>query len=243
MKKSSGQYWDETWNPIVGCPGPKASPGCQNCWAENLAGRFHDHDHSKLEFRPEILAKPLEWKRPRRIFVCNTADILNPWVSLEAIDRIMDTIYKAQQHTFIFCTKRPENLSRFLPFELPHNLELGISGCNQAELEQNLNDYFAWAFETDNFPFLWLSLEPMLGPITLDNWLGFHREFIDRVVIGCESGPHRRPCKIEWVENLVDQCRENDIAVWVKQLDLKGECVREIGRFPKHLQIRELYLP
>ena len=28
--------------------------------------------------------------------------------------------------------------------------------------------------------------------------------------------------------------------VFVKQLDIDGECVKEISRFPKHLQIRQI---
>ena len=60
------------------------------------------------------------------------------------------------------------------------------------------------------------------------------------VVVGCESGPNRRPCKIEWIESIVDQCRARDIPVFVKQLDINGKCERDITKFPKHLQIRQV---
>jgi hypothetical protein len=35
---AQGQYWDQSWSPIRGCS--HASPGCDHCWAERMAGRF-----------------------------------------------------------------------------------------------------------------------------------------------------------------------------------------------------------
>ena len=40
MNIATGKYWDQSWSPIRGCT--HASPGCQNCWAERMAGRFSD---------------------------------------------------------------------------------------------------------------------------------------------------------------------------------------------------------
>jgi len=62
---------------------------------------------------------------------------------------------------------------------------------------------------------------------------------INWVIIGCESGANRRPCKLEWVESIVEQCKSADVAVWVKQLDIGGKVVKDIKKFPEHLRIRE----
>jgi protein gp37 len=86
---------------------------------------------------------------------------------------------------------------------------------------------------------LWMSAEPLLGPIDF-RW--------DDVVIkpkvvitGCESGPKRRPCKIEWVESIVEQCRTAGVPVFVKQICLSnGKFTNKIEEFPKHLQIRQV---
>ena len=84
---------------------------------------------------------------------------------------------------------------------------------------------------------LWLSAEPLLGPIKLK---GPICDRLKWVAVGCESGPGRRPCKMEWIEDIVDQCVALDIPVFVKQLDIGGVCQRDITKFPERLQIRQV---
>ena len=36
MNDSLIEWAPKTWNPITGCPGPKVSPGCANCYAERI---------------------------------------------------------------------------------------------------------------------------------------------------------------------------------------------------------------
>lgn len=62
------------------------------------------------------------------------------------------------------------------------------------------------------------SLEPLLGPIDLgdDFWESGNR--VEWVIVGGESGPNARPCNIDWVRDIVRQCREADVPVFVKQL-------------------------
>jgi hypothetical protein len=84
----------------------------------------------------------------------------------------------------------------------------------------------------------WVSAEPLLGPIHMPFYQYWHLP--SWVVVGCESGPHRRPCKIEWVESIVEQCMAARVPVFVKQLDIGGKCVTDISKFPAHLQIRQV---
>jgi protein gp37 len=60
------------------------------------------------------------------------------------------------------------------------------------------------------------------------------------VVLGCESGSNRRPCKVGWIESVVEQCRAAHVPVFVKQIDLCGKCVTDINQFPEHLRIRQV---
>lgn len=70
---------------------------------------------------------------------------------------------------------------------------------------------------------------------------------LDWLVVGGESGASARPCEMGWIENIVEQCRNAGVPVFVKQLgtvlaktqqgaDKKGG---NIECFPDHLQVRE----
>jgi protein gp37 len=57
-----------------------------------------------------------------------------------------------------------------------------------------------------------LSLEPLLGPVTpLD------LEGIDWVIVGGESGPYARPIDPGWVTAIRDQCESDGVAFFFKQ--------------------------
>lgn len=114
-----------------------------------------------------------------------------------------------------------------------------------------------------------VSVEPMLGSVDLELHLGdcadcgnfgsFEMGFnrpgtgtdlclacgkdygpgLDWVIIGCESGPKRRPCRLEWVRDLVRQCKAAGIAVFVKQLDIDGRVSKDPAEWPEDLRVRE----
>lgn len=76
-----------------------------------------------------------------------------------------------------------------------------------------------------------LSVEPLLGPVDLNLWrvaIPKHRESwpAERVknfwvIVGGESGPGARPCNITWIRDVISQCREYGVPVFVKQLGSK----------------------
>ena len=113
------------------------------------------------------------------------------------------------------------------------NHYFGFTVENQEMLEKRIKEFTIPPAQHN----IWLSCEPLLGPIDL--W-HIAPMFYDWVVVGCESGPKRRPCKIEWVESIVEQCRTANIPVFVKQLDIGGKCVTDINKFPEHLRIRQV---
>jgi protein gp37 len=91
-----------------------------------------------------------------------------------------------------------------------------------------------------------LSCEPLLEPIRLPDLTG-----IDWVIVGGESGPGARPCAIEWIEGIVEQCQSAGVSVFVKQVgalpmfggkrysvsDRKGGKMEE---WPRSIQIRQM---
>lgn len=50
--------------------------------------------------------------------------------------------------------------------------------------------------------------------------MGHEAGGIDWIIVGCESGPRRSPCNLEWVKSVIDQCDAANVPVFVKQLDL-----------------------
>lgn len=59
----------------------------------------------------------------------------------------------------------------------------------------------------------WVSCEPLLGPIDLGRWI----RGLAWVVVGCESGPGKRPMDLEWVRALRDQSVNAGVPFYFKQ--------------------------
>lgn len=80
-----------------------------------------------------------------------------------------------------------------------------------------------------------LSCEPLLGPVNLQSAIRCPRcedygelctcrsvfDGLSWVIVGGESGSHARPCNVQWIRRIVDQCRAASVAVFVKQLGAK----------------------
>jgi protein gp37 len=71
-----------------------------------------------------------------------------------------------------------------------------------------------------------VSAEPLLGPIQMDNWLAMYPENedgeqypgdLDWVIVGGESGRGARPMHTDWARSLRDQCVEAGVAFLFKQ--------------------------
>ena len=130
MADSSKIEWtDATWNPVTGCT--VLSPGCQFCYAQDLAGGRLQHHPSragltkpgpngrpiwngKVRFNEGWLNQPLRWRRPRTIFVCAHGDLFHEDVPDEWIDKVFAVMALAPQHTFQVLTKRAERMHEFL---------------------------------------------------------------------------------------------------------------------------------
>jgi protein gp37 len=100
------------------------------------------------------------------------------------------------------------------------NVWLGTSCENQATADERI----PWLLNTPA-AIRFLSLEPLLGPINLEPHLGADGKFVnsqgincDWVIVGGESGHGARPCNVEWIRSIVNQCQAAGVAVFVKQL-------------------------
>lgn len=252
-------WTDSTWNPITGCS--RVSKGCEHCYAERLAaGRLRHHpsragltdDHGRwngtVRFNEEWIEQPLQWKKPRRIFVVAHGDLFHENVPFKWVDRVFAVMAAAPQHTFQVLTKRPArarvylhartkplavmeaDLRRFgrswkdIPtrqFPLP-NVWIGTS----VEDQKTFDERYPHLRETPA-AVRWLSIEPLLGRILFD-----HLPKLDWVVVGGESGPGYRPMEPDWARDISAQCALADVPFFMKQMAGKS-------RIPADLLIRQ----
>lgn len=130
------EWTDATWNPITGCS--VVSAGCKHCYAMRLAGTRLQHHPSRLgltrptgagpvwtgdvRFNRGWLAQPLDWTRPRRIFVCAHGDLFHENVPDDWLDEVFAVMALAPQHTFQILTKRADRMLGYLHrFTRPDN--------------------------------------------------------------------------------------------------------------------------
>src|SRR5579863_6299436 len=115
---SSIEWTDATWNPVTGCT--KITAGCDHCYAARFSERFrgvlgHPFESGfDLTLRPDRLAQPLAWKRPRMIFVNSMSDLFHKDVSNEYIAKVFDTMEAANWHIYQVLSKRSSLLQKFI---------------------------------------------------------------------------------------------------------------------------------
>jgi protein gp37 len=172
-----------------------------------------------LTLRPERLAQPLEWKKPKLVFVNSMSDLFHPDVPDDYIKQVFDVIKRAHWHTFQVLTKRSERLAELAPqLCFPDNLWMGVSVENQR-----------WVTRIDDLRRVearvrFLSCEPLLGPLRL-NLDGIHW-----VIVGGESGHRARPMKPDWARGIRDQCRDTGVAFSFKQWGAYDEAGTRRGK-------------
>jgi protein gp37 len=201
------EWTDKTWNPTTGCN--KVSPGCLHCYAEALTKRFPNNfkDGFKLTLHPERLKEPLKWRTPSRIFVNSMSDLFHEEVPLDFIQNVFKVIHATPWHIYQILTKRPERLVELAPhLEFHQNIWMGVSVENQNYIHRI--DFLRQVPANVRF----LSCEPLLGSLNLD------LRNIDWVIVGGESGQKHRPMKIEWAEDIRDQCQKAGVAFFFKQV-------------------------
>lgn len=188
---------------------------------------------------PSVVIRTKTWNDPVRwqkkaaaehrkdlVFTCSWSD----WFHVDA-DRWRDEAWAVVKSCpnliFQILTKRPLRIAAHLPKDWGtgyENVWLGSSLDPQDNGGMALFDIPAKV--------RFLSLEPLLGPVNLNQWLlptveDVQAVYADKdptwprlhwVIAGGESGPKSRPCNIEWIRSIVAQCKAADVPCFVKQL-------------------------
>ena len=208
---SSIEWTNATWNPVTGCT--KVSAGCTHCYAERMAKRLqamgspHYKNGFAVTLHPDALQTPLQWRKPRMIFVNSMSDLFHEQVPLDYIKSVFQVMREAHWHTFQVLTKRSARMAELAPLlDWPPNVWMGVT----VELQR----YTSRIDDLVTVParVRFLSLEPLLGPI-------MHLELagIDWVIVGGESGPRARPMRPEWVKVVKQHCLAAGVPFFFKQ--------------------------
>jgi len=279
MSRTGIAYLKHVFNPAGGCT--HISPGCENCYAEDLHTKRHcayktgkkmsecySQPFDKIRLFPERLNQPLHVRKPSVVGVCFMSDLFHDEVPFEFIDRVMAVIAATPRHTYIILTKRSERMKEYFDsaelrvlklllekhpawkteFSWPlKNLGGGVSVENQ-----DMPDERVPILLQTNLAWRWLSVEPMLEPIDIEDYLterdcvlcdpsecdaygdsecrevgNLPEAKINGVVCGCEA-VNRKPGRhidIKAIRSLRDQCVENDTPFFLKQMEIDGKLV------------------
>lgn len=214
MSKGTIISWtNETWNPVTGCH--KISPGCKNCYAENLSLKrgwsakpwTARNIQANLVLHPERLRKPFNFKPGTRAFTNSMSDLGHPAIPLEFTAKTFEVMNACRHVTFQILTKRPETILTWPREWWTPNIWMGVSVEDHKNGAYRLDLLRKCAAKTK-----WVSFEPLLGSVLPMSMEGLHW-----AVVGGESGPGYRPMDHQWAREIRDECVKRSIPYFFKQ--------------------------
>ncbi len=273
------EWCDHTASPWYGCS--HVHTGCDHCYAETLSLRNPSTlgiwgDGGTRVKSKSFIDNLRKWNRDaakqgvvESVFpsMCDPFEDrpeLKPW--REEMFAVAD---ECQNIRLLLLTKRPENVQWMWPEKKPvgnldpiasspyghpmrkfrPNAWIGTSVSDESTAANAIPELLKCRHLS---PVLFLSAEPLVGPVDFDKRLfeercdgaynfnpltGFKahkaggwtdkRNAVDWVIVGGESGPKARPCDVAWIRSIVDQCETADVACFVKQLGSNPTSLQE----------------
>ena len=183
MAEISAISWTHsTFNPWSGCV--KVSAGCANCYAANLPPAMR-RGAAWGKGLPRVHASDAYWNEPhrwnaaalkagerRRVFCASTADVFEDRDDLDAARaRLFALIEDTSDLDWLLTTKRADAIMRRVPAQwrilFPSNVWMLVSVEDQKAADARI----PWLLKVPAIV-RGLSMEPLLGPVDLDDWIG-----------------------------------------------------------------------
>ncbi len=244
----------ETWNPTRGCKA--VSDGCRFCYAQRMAHRFSGAGKpyegltkltsggpkwtGEVRFIPEMLDKPLHWRKSRTVFVDSMSDLFHNAITDEQIAAVFGVMAAAQNHGFIALTKRAKRMRQWFGRNIRapsgHIVENLLAAQNYGlNVFDDLGDTPAGPWPLSNVILgvsvedrrqlgridelratpaakRVISFEPLIADVGKINL-----DKISWVIVGGEAGPKARPMHPNWARSIRDQCVATQTHFWFKQ--------------------------
>lgn len=207
-----------TWNPVTGC-----EHGCKFCYAREIAHmkRMEAYYPNQFEptFHPYRLDAPKNTsipdsddERDGRVFVCSMADLFGKWVPEKWVKSVFDACLDSPEWQYLFLTKYPQ---RYAKLPLIPRAWYGSSVIQQSDVsrvEKQMQQF------SESDVVRWISLEPMLEPITFKDL-----SWCNLVVIGSQTSTNQPDGNVpefapefDWIVDVVNQCREFGVPYYLK---------------------------
>jgi protein gp37 len=214
MGETTIEWTSRTWNPVRGCS--LVSSGCQNCYAMGQAHRFSGKGKpfegltkarvslgpvwtGKVRLVPEMLALPLSWRTPQRVFVNSMSDLFHEGLKDHEIAQVFSVMETARTrgHVFQVLTKRAKRMREWVT-EWARKIDyaddsgrgyagrydhvwLGVSAEDQERANERVPELLATPAAVR-----FVSYEPALGPVDFKPWL-YGSPKLDWIIVGGES--------------------------------------------------------
>ena len=220
-----------TYNCWHGCH--KKSEGCLHCYVyrrDDSIGK----DASKV-YKTSSFDMPIkkdrkgQYKYPSgtEFMMCFSSDFF-----IEEADEwrkdVLDMISIREDCTFFCITKRPERIIECIPnISEYNNLYVYCTMENQNRFDERAPIYL-------NLPLIskGVMIEPMLEKIDVSKYL----DKIDVISIGGESGENARPLNFEWVKEIREQCKKENIEFNFHQTGAKLIVDNKLYNIPRNKQ-------
>jgi protein gp37 len=204
------------WNLWHGCI--KISEGCKNCYVFRRDAMYGID--SRNVYKTKNFDLPLKRKRDgsykiapgENVWTCFTSDFF-----IEEADQWRDEAWKMisqrKDLTFSMATKRIDRVEQCLPDDWGSgydNVAILCSVENQKQAELRLPVFKKLPFKQKS-----IICEPLIGPIELSDLL--KGDWIDKVIVGGESGDKSRACNYDWVMQIRKACVQTNVTFLFKQ--------------------------
>ena len=262
--KTTKEYWRKpfTWNAAAKLGNFRERVFCASLADvfENWTGRIFDSNgltlhHGKI------------WGSIEKYLALDVA-VGKSVVTMDDLRRDLFSIIDITPNLdWLLLTKRPENILNkwlskrdLLPiFPVPpsklglpihgllneafrRNVWLGTSVSDQSTTNAAIPELLKCR---DLSPVLFLSVEPLVGPIEAIPKL----DRLDWVIVGGESGPNARPCRMSWIASIIRQCKGAGVPCFVKQLgsnavgfygsSIKDKAGGDPNEWPEEFRVRQ----
>jgi len=199
--------------------------------------------HADAELLRHDLAR-LPKRKPTLVF----PSMVDPFHGAIPVDHLDDALYEFAQRPHLrlqLLTKRAHRLLGYANRRrapLPPGTWIGVTCEDQKRANERI-PLLLRAAEILRPAVTFLSVEPLLERVNLRLCDEFPvdggcyedaRHHIGLVIVGGESGPRARPCDVDWIVDVVWQCKNAGVPVMVKQLS--PPIGADVARWPTDLR-------